>query len=98
MFDPALDRSAWPGPVAGTGAVFGEAWLGSNGLLGRLETELGLGGLVPSRGERAAHLTRRLKEIEGFWSQSFESDPLGTADRLLDDAIDCDCGDGAASQ
>ena len=85
VFDPALDRSAWPGPVPGVGAAFGEAWVGSRGLLGRLEGELCLGGIVPSRGERAARLLRRLNDTAGFWSRSLEADPLGTADRLLAD-------------
>ncbi len=85
VFDPALDRSAWPGPVPRAGAAIGEAWLGPKGLLGRLEGELCLGGIAASRGERAARLLGRLSETNDFWSRSFEADPLGTADRLLAD-------------
>jgi RecB family exonuclease len=80
VFDWSFDGGAWPGPPA---ASFGEAWLGPQGLLGRLELELGLGVRHPSPLERVVELTRTLGH--GYWSPSFEVDPIATARRLLDD-------------
>lgn len=80
VFDWSFDGGAWPGP---SGALFGEAWLGPQGLLGRLELELGLGGRDATPLERAVALTRTLGH--GYWSASFEVDPIATARRLLDD-------------
>jgi len=85
VFDPALDGPAWPGLLGDGSAVFGESWCGPLGLLGRLETELGLGGRAVSATERALALTTRLGGCEGWWSRSFEADPVGTAKRLLGD-------------
>lgn len=85
VFDPAIDRGAWPGVLAGARATFAEEWLGPRGLTTRLETELGLGGLVASRGERMVHLARRLEGLDGYWSTSFQADPLATTARLLAD-------------
>ncbi|HEX3766272.1 MAG TPA: PD-(D/E)XK nuclease family protein [Kofleriaceae bacterium] len=80
VFDASFDGGAWPGPLA---ASFGEAWLGPQGLLSRLELELGLGARHPTPLERAVDLTRTLGR--GYWSASFEVDPIATARRLLDD-------------
>lgn len=80
VFDWAFDGGAWPGPPA---ASFGEAWLGPQGLLSRLELELGLIARHPLPLERAVELTRALGH--GYWSASFEVDPIATARRLLDD-------------
>ena len=82
-FDPEFDGGAWPGPLAGRDAVAGEAWLGEQGLLGRLEVALGLAGPVATPGERAAGLVPGLRQVEGFWSRSAEVDPLGSASELL---------------
>jgi hypothetical protein len=81
VFDPALDGAAWPGPPAGGG----EAWVGPLGLLGRLETELGLGGAFASSLERTARLAESLRGRDGWWRRSFEADRLGAAARLLHD-------------
>lgn len=85
VFDPAFDGHAWPGPLGGRTVVLGEEWVGPQRLLSRLETELGI--TVPARfaTDRAPFLCRRLAQLEGFWSQSFASDPLGTTKRLLAD-------------
>lgn len=80
VFDGSFDGGAWPGPPA---ASFGEAWLGPQGLLTRLELELGLGARHATPLERAVALTRTLGH--GYWSASFEVDPIATARRLLDD-------------
>ena len=80
VFDWAFDGSAWPGPPA---ASFGEVWFGPQGLLGRLELELGFGARHATPLERAVELTRTLGP--GYWSASFEADPIATARRLLED-------------
>ncbi len=80
VFDWSFDGSAWPGPPA---ATFGETWLGPQGLLGRMELELGLGAQQANPLERAVGLTRTLGP--GYWSASFEVDPIATSRRLLED-------------
>ena len=85
VWDPAIDGGIWPGPLVGRSAVAGEAWLGSLGLLGRLETELGCGGLHPSSAERASDLAAKLTTRTGWWRDSYDADPLGTCRRLLRD-------------
>jgi hypothetical protein len=85
VFDPAIDGGAWPGPLAERRAVAGEEWVGPMGLLGRLETEVGLGGLGASAIERACALAARLRGRDGWWRASFEADEVGTCERLLRD-------------
>ena len=57
--------------------------LGAAGLLGLLETQLGLGGPAFPDVERAAALVPVLRSTEGFWSRSYENDALATAGTLL---------------
>jgi ATP-dependent helicase/nuclease subunit B len=84
VFDPAFDRSVWRGETANAReAIAGEAWVGAAGLLGLLETQLGLGGPAFPDVERAAALVPVLRSTEGFWSRSFENDALATAGTLL---------------
>jgi hypothetical protein len=52
-FDVALDGWGWPGPLGSAAFVFGEAWVGPMGLLGLLETRLGLGGRFDGPLQRA---------------------------------------------
>ncbi len=84
-FHPSFDSAASPGPTPQPGtAKFGAPWLGTMGLLGLLETQLGLGGLIPSLYERAAALVPHLRENQGNWRSSFDkSDALGVAQRLI---------------
>lgn len=82
-FDPSFDGGAWPGPLGTAHAVAGEAWLGFAGLLGLLETRLGLRQPFVTDAERAARLIPGLRAIEGFWSRSCDVDPLGAARRIL---------------
>jgi len=82
-FDPSFDGRSWPGPLGERDAVIGEVWVGRWGLLDLLETQLGLGGLRIGLGQRAAGLARRVREIEGFWSESAEVDAIGCARRLV---------------
>jgi len=85
VFDPAIDGGAWPGAPGRRGATVGEAWLGPLGLLDRLETELGLGGLRASPTARACRLAAPLAGRSGWWRASYEADPIGTCKRLLRD-------------
>jgi ATP-dependent helicase/nuclease subunit B len=84
VFDPDFDFGYWPGPLAEREASAGEVWVGETGLLGVLETLLGLGGRRISSRTRAAALVPALKAMEGFWSRSAEVDPIGSAKKLLD--------------
>ncbi len=83
VFDPAFDDGAWPGPLQGSRAVLGEEWVGTRGLIERLELELGLSGPNASNQQRELQLLAALAEHEDFWSKSFSSDPLGTARQML---------------
>jgi ATP-dependent helicase/nuclease subunit B len=78
-----FDGGAWPGPLTDRDAVMGESWLGELGFVGLLETMLGLSGPATTTGERAAALVAGLRQGEGFWSESAENDPLGSARELL---------------
>ena len=80
VFDWSFDGGAWPGASEPS---IGEAWLGPKGLLHRLELELGLLGLEIRPQERVVALARVLGD--GYWSRSFEVDPIATAARLLED-------------
>ena len=88
VFDFALDGRAWPGLLGETGFSFGQAWVGPTGFLELLETRLGLGGHHDGLLQRACRLTEALEGSSGYWSESFEVDPLGTCRRLLRDRDD----------
>ncbi len=84
VFDPSFDRSVWRGIQENKKpATAGEVWTGTAGLLGILETQLGLGGPSYSDVERAAGLVPVLRSENGFWSRSFENDALSTAQTIL---------------
>lgn len=83
VFDPDFDSGAWPGPLGGRAAVAGETWVGEAGLLGLLETALGLGGPAAPSSRRVAALVPTIRSTDGFWSESAAVDPLSVARRLL---------------
>ena len=86
VFAEAFDGGAWPGPLAGRDAALGEAWVGPQGLLGILETGLGLTSPRDgSEAERAASLVPALRSREGPWSLSLENgaDPMAVARAVL---------------
>ncbi len=83
VFDTDFDRGAWPGPLAGRSATAGEAWLGEAGLIGLLETALGLAGPPIPSSRRVAALVPAVRDTEGFWSASAPIDPLAVSHRLL---------------
>ncbi len=82
-FDPDFDFGVWRGPTAPGSAFVGAAWVGPRGLLGILETELGLRRPVESHADRVATLVPRLFSRNKFYSGSARVDPWGTAQRLL---------------
>ncbi len=83
-FDPAFDQGSWPGPIAQGHAASGEIWLGPSGLLSILETMTGLAGPTLPPAVRAAELVSEVRSIKGFWKDSAQVDPFGTARRLLE--------------
>ncbi len=82
-FDPDFDFGVWRGQSPPGTAVAGSAWVGPLGLLGILETELGLTRPAVSHADRVASLVPRLFERDKFFSASARVDPWGTAQRLL---------------
>lgn len=82
-FDLDFDGYPWPGPLADRDSVVGETWTGPHGLLGILEVQLGLASPGMPNALRAAALVPQLRQVDGFWSQSAEVDPLATARTLL---------------
>ena len=74
---------SWPGPLADRDAVAGEAWVGPGGLLGLLETQLGLSGPPSGAAVRAAALIPALGRVDGFWAASAQDNPFFTARTLL---------------
>lgn len=83
-FNPAFEGRSWHEPTEAQG---GTHHVGPLGLLGLLETCLGLSGNWPSLPERTASLAGTLAAIpeakRGFWKKSFEADRLGVARELL---------------
>jgi len=82
-FDMAFDHGHWPGPLAGRRAAAGDLWVGPLGLLTLLETMTGRRGPATPRAVRVASLVPAIRAARGFWSQSAEVDPFGTADKIL---------------
>ncbi len=83
VFDTDFDRRPWPGPLEGRNAAAGEAWVGEAGLLGLLETALGLAGPPILSSRRVATLVPAVRGTDGFWSASASIDPLAVSRRLL---------------
>lgn len=83
VFDTDFDGGAWPGPLEGRSASAGEAWVGEAGLLGLLETSLGLAGPPVPSSRRVSALVPAVRGTEGFWSASASIDPLAVSRRLL---------------
>ena len=67
-------------------ALWGEAWVGPRGLLGVLETALGIAGQEATEPERVAAYSQRIERHVGagaFYSRSWEVDSWGAARELL---------------
>jgi hypothetical protein len=79
-FDPDFDAGVWRGPTAAGTAVDGAAWVGPLGLLGILETQLGLTTPGVSSADRVAVLVPRLFGRDKFYSASARVD-LGRVQR-----------------
>lgn len=84
-FSVDFDGGSWPGPTSVGDATLGELWVGPAGLLGILETQLGLTSPVWTAAERVASIVAAIRGRAGFFRRSAESDLLGTAERLLRD-------------
>jgi ATP-dependent helicase/nuclease subunit B len=83
IFNPDFDFGYWPGPLTQKEAVAGEIWIGQSGFLSFLETRLGLRRRFDPDNVRAAALVPEVLGQTGFWSQSAQVDPFGTAKKLL---------------
>jgi len=84
FFDSALDGRSWPIWPGDQKGRLGEIRLGQLGMLGFLETILGLRGPVVSEGIRIASLVPFVQQKEtAFWAKSTEVDPFGVARELL---------------
>jgi ATP-dependent helicase/nuclease subunit B len=84
LFDSALDGRAWPLYPNKEKALLGEIQVGQLGMLGLLETMLGLRGPSMPEGVRIASLIPSLNlNKDAFWSRSATVDPFGVARELL---------------
>lgn len=86
VFGWELDGLCFPETVAGGAATLDAAVVGPRGLLGLLETRLGLRRLPEQRAVRIAQYLALLNKVDDkkqFYSGSLRLDPWATADRLL---------------
>jgi len=88
VFGLEADGRTYPDFPGDKPAVLGEAVVGPRGLLGILETQLGLTGPYKAEAVRiaayAAKLGAALKERpKAFYAESYDKDPWSTAERLL---------------
>ena len=83
VFDSAFDGKSWPTVLDNRQAAVGEIRVGRLGLLGSLETMLGLRGQTIAEGVRIASLMPFVQKTEGFWSKSAEVDPFGVCRELI---------------
>lgn len=84
IFDSALDGRVWPNRLGERKGTIGEIRVGQLGLLGLLESHLGLRGPEAPEGLRVACLVPIvLGKKDAFWERSAEVDPFGTARELL---------------
>lgn len=83
-FDSAFDGRTWPCLHGKRQGTLGEIWVGRSGMLGLLETLLGLRGPEVPEGVRVASLVPYLSgKKDAFWASSAEVDPFGVARELL---------------
>ncbi len=82
-FDSAFDGRSWPVGLNEREATLGEVRVGRLGLLGILESLLGLRGPGVVDGVRIASLIPYITSTEGFWSRSAEVDSFGVARELI---------------
>jgi hypothetical protein len=84
FFDSALDGRIWSNWSDKQKGRIGELSVGQLGMLGYLETILGLRGPEISEGVRVASLVPIVQEKkDSFWARSAEVDPFGVARELL---------------
>ena len=83
VFDSALDGQSWPAGLKDKQATLGEMRVGCLGLLGLLETMLGLRGPGMAEGIRIASLVPVVQKTAGFWTTSAAIDPFGVTRELI---------------
>lgn len=86
VFGWDLDGPCFPETPSGEFAAFNAAVLGPRGLLGLLETKLGLRRATEQRAVRVAQYLRMLQAADDgdqFFSNSLNVDPWATAEKLL---------------
>lgn len=85
VFGLGCDGTAWPETASAADAAIGAPVMGPNGLLGAIETALGLGLPQVASATRLAAWRAKLEAVsEGrFWQDSLAQDPLATAEALL---------------
>lgn len=84
FFDPSFDEPTWPKWTSPKNATLGEIQVGQMGMLGILETRLGLRAPEVPAGIRIASLIPALMDHpQAFWEQSAAVDPFGVARELL---------------
>jgi hypothetical protein len=84
FFDPFFDKPVWPKWTTHRQATLGEIRVGQMGMLGILETRLGLRAPEVPAGVRMASLIPTLKDHpQAYWSRSVVVDPFGVARELL---------------
>jgi hypothetical protein len=84
FFDSTLDGRSWPIWSGDKKGRLGEVKVGQLGLLGFLESMLGLRGPVVSEGMRIASLVPFVQQNKtAFWAKSTEVDPFGATREVL---------------
>ena len=86
IFGYELDSASFPDALGQEVACQGTAVLGPHGLLGVVETSLGLSGVQVSQAVRIGQYLKRLREIDDgrrFYSQSLQADAWSVAKQLL---------------
>jgi len=86
IFGFELDTGSYPDPLGAAPARQGVVVLGPAGLIGLLETQLGLSGKRAPQAVRIGQYLRRLRAAEDgkfFYSRSLQADPWSTAKHVL---------------
>lgn len=81
-----LDTGSYPDALGDEEATMGNVVVGPSGLIGILETRLGLSKARPHEAVRIGHYLKILREIDDgqrFYSKSFEADAWSTAKTIL---------------
>ncbi len=85
VFGLGADGRIWPETAEAAGDL-DDAVVGPHGLVGLIQSQLGLGGPIISHPSRVAAWLSKVRAAGSgrFWAQSFDKDPWSTAETLLD--------------